>query len=66
MTLKWHPSEEKVISQLDVIGTIVITLYIALEIGKTWIFGHWLQGPTLSAFTLALLGGMLGGRFLGM
>jgi len=60
----WHQETQKVISRLDAIGIIFLVLYIALEIGRKWIFGYWLQGSELTAFGLIFLAGLLLGRFL--
>ena len=62
----WHPETEKVISRIDEIGVIFLLLYITVEIGKKWFFGHWLQGVTLNAFSLIFLAGLLLGRVLTM
>jgi Kef-type K+ transport system membrane component KefB len=61
----WHQEKEKVISQLDTLGIILLVLYIGIEFGRNWIFGYWLSGPTLTAFGLIVLTGLLLGRFLG-
>jgi len=61
----WHSEEEKVVSKLDTLGTILLIIYIAIEIGRKWIFEHWLTGAELNAFGLIILGGLLLGRFLG-
>jgi hypothetical protein len=61
----WHPKKKKVISQLDEIGTILLIVYVALEVYRKWIFEHWLSGAALNAFILIIAGGLLLGRFLG-
>lgn len=66
MGVKWHDEREKVISKLDVAGTIAIILFISLDLSREWIFGHWIEGVSLSIFTLCVLAGALFGRFLGM
>jgi hypothetical protein len=62
----WHEETQKVISQVDKIGLVFLFLYIAVEIGRTWFFGNWLQGAELSAFGLIFLAGLLFGRNLAM
>ncbi len=62
----WHPETQKVISRLDRIGVIFLLLYIAIEIGRKWLFGYWLHGAELNAFGLTFLAGLLLGRFLTM
>ena len=61
----WHEEQEKVVSQLDVFGTILLVVYICAELGRKYIFQHWLSGAELNAFGLAILTGLLLGRFLG-
>jgi hypothetical protein len=65
-SVRWHPEKAKVVSELDLIGGIALAVYFALDYERDWIFGHFIHGPALGAFTLALLAGALFGRFLGM
>ncbi len=62
----WHPETQKVISRLDKVGIVILALYVTLEIGRKWFFGHWLHGAELNAFGLAILTGLLLGRLLSM
>ncbi len=64
--MSWHIETEKVVSRMDKIGFIFLAMYIAVEIGRKWFFGHWLEGAQLNAFGLAFLSGLLLGRFLSM
>ena len=61
----WHQEKGRVVSQLDKFGIIILVLYIGVEFERDWLFGHWLSGDTLTAFGLAVLTGLLLGRFLG-
>lgn len=62
----WHQKKEKVMYQLDTLGTILLIIYACVELGRKWIFEHWLSGATLNAFSLIVLMGLLLGRFIGM
>lgn len=62
----WHPESEKVVSRLDAMGIIILALYILMEVKRKWIFGHWMDGPVLVAFSFAVLTGLIFGRFLSM
>jgi hypothetical protein len=62
----WDEEMSKVISQLDKTGVVFLVLYIGVELGRSWLFGHWLHGAELSAFGIIFLGGLLFGRFLAM
>lgn len=61
----WHQKKEKVMYQLDTLGTTLLIIYIIVEINRKWFFEHWLSGATLSAFSLIILMGLLLGRFIG-
>ena len=61
----WHAEKGKVISQLDTMGTILLVLYIGIEIFRKTLFSYWLSGAMLNAFGLIVLSGLLFGRFLG-
>ncbi|MDH4198787.1 MAG: hypothetical protein OEV66_00250 [Spirochaetia bacterium] len=64
--MSWDEETEKVVSRLDRIGVIFLVLYIAIEIGRKWVFGYWMHGAKLNAFGLIFLGGLLLGRLLTM
>ncbi len=53
-------------SERDKMGVIFLVVYIGVEVGRNWLFGHWLSGVELSAFGIVFLGGLLFGRFLSM
>jgi hypothetical protein len=59
---KWHEQTNKVITQIDEIGVVVLILYIAFSVFRSRIFGHWLHGPTLTAFTFSITCGIMLGR----
>ncbi len=62
----WHEEEQQVVTKLDRMGTVILVIYIGIEIGKKWIFGHWLNGNELNAFALIFLAGLLIGRLFAM
>lgn len=64
--MSWHLKTQKVVSSMDVMGVIFLVLYVLIEIGRKWFFGHWMQGAQLNAFGLAFLAGLLLGRLLSM
>lgn len=63
--IAWNQEKNKVMGQLDFAGVILLILYIGIEVGRNWIFHHWLSGPALNAFGLIILTGLLTGRYLG-
>jgi hypothetical protein len=64
--IKWHPERNKVITQIDTIGIITLILYLSFSLSKKWIFGHWIHGPALTAFSFSTVSGIMAGRFFGM
>ena len=62
--VKWHEKRNKVISEMDRLGVIILILYILFEYYRNVIFGRWLGGVTLTAFGFSILTGMMLGRFL--
>lgn len=65
-SIEWHVEDSKVISRLDLIGGIVLVIYIALSIFRSWIFAHWFTGAILSAFTISFVEGVMIGRILSL
>lgn len=65
-SIEWHEEKRKVIGRLDMIGGIVLALYIIFSIARHWIFEHWLDGAVLSAFTICFIEGAMLGRILSM
>lgn len=65
-TLKWHPDTQKVIMGMDRLGILLLVLYILFRYFGTQFLGHFLHGPTLTAFSFSLLGGIMVGRFISM
>jgi len=65
-SIEWHVEESKVISRLDLIGGIILIVYIVLSIFRHWIFAHWFTGAILSAFTISFAEGVMIGRILSL
>ncbi|MGH7204213.1 MAG: hypothetical protein ACREHC_07255 [Candidatus Levyibacteriota bacterium] len=64
--IKWHEETQKVIIGLDRTGIIVIVLYVAFRFFGKQLFGEFLHGETLTAFTFSSLGGIMIGRLMSM
>ncbi len=65
-TIEWSKEKKVVVGRLDLIGGIVLTLYILVSIGRSWIFAHWFKGMMLTAFTFSFIEGAMIGRLLSM
>ena len=46
--------------------TFVMLLYVSFSASRTWLFGHWIHGSVLTAFTNSILAGVMLGRIVGM
>ena len=66
LTIRWHETKEQAVSEMDIAGGIGIALYIAFEVSRNWLLGHFVSGVALSTLSLAVLGGALVGRYFGM
>jgi hypothetical protein len=64
--IHWHDEKAKVVSRFDTIGIFVMLLYVAFSASRTWLFGHWIHGSVLTAFTYSILAGVMIGRIVGM
>lgn len=63
--VSWHKNARKVISQLDVVGGVILVLYIALSIFRGTIVSHFVQGSQVTGASLALVAGIMIGRVFG-
>lgn len=66
LTVRWHETKQKAVTEMDIAGFIALGIYIAFRLGENWLLEHWLSGVALSTLSLAVLGGALLGRFLGL
>lgn len=62
--VRWHEETSKVIGRMDKIGGVALVLYMLFSISRRWIFGHWIHGPALTAFSFSIVLGVMLGRFL--
>jgi hypothetical protein len=60
--LDWSEETMKVVSQLDLIGRIILGTYILFMVGRNWIFGYWVQASDLMGFILCFTAGTMIGR----
>jgi len=60
----WHEEKSVVIARMDRVGIFFIVLYTAFSISRRWIFGHWIHGPMLTAFSFSTVAGIMLGRLM--
>ena len=63
--ISWDHDGQKVVSQLDLIGGIVLVVYILFELGSEFLIKHYLSADITGAFTFAFITGGMIGRVLG-
>ena len=74
--IKDHPAKKHIDRKLifririfyvvGIILTGLMLLYVAFSVSRTWLFGHWIHGSVLTAFTYSILAGVMIGRIAGM
>lgn len=62
--IHWHEETGKVISKWNKITIAILIIYLCFTFSKRWIFGHWLQGSMLTAFSFSLASGIMMGRII--
>lgn len=62
--LGWHADTQKVVMSLDKMSFVLIGAYVAFRVFGEQLLGNYIHGPALSAFSFALLSGILIGRFI--
>ena len=64
--VSWDKDAEKVVSRIDAYGIILIVVYIIFELFGESLIRRWFSGPEVLTVILALAGGAVLGRGLGM
>ncbi len=64
--VQWDKDAEQVISRMDVYGTALLVAYIIFEVSGEHFIKEWFQGPDVLTIILALAGGAVLGRGIGM
>ena len=62
--VRWHEETSKVIARMDRLGGATLVLYLLFSLSRRWIFGHWIHGSALTAFSFSIVLGAMSGRFL--
>jgi hypothetical protein len=63
--ISWNQDAQKVVSQFDIVGGIILAVYILFELKQKSLVGFFIQGPELEAASFAVLSGTMIGRVLG-
>lgn len=62
--LSWDDSNNNVTGTVDIIGGIILVLYLIYIVTRTYYLGQWVQGTPLFAFILSMTAGTMFGRIL--
>lgn len=63
--ISWDHDAQKVVSQFDLFGGIILAGYIVFEISREWLFSQYIHGAIAGAITFAFIAGVMIGRVLG-
>ena len=63
--LDWDREATKIVSRFDVVGRMILGVYILFMVGRDWILGFWIQASDLMAFILCFTAGTMIGRVAG-
>jgi hypothetical protein len=64
--VSWDKDAEKVVSRIDIYGTVLLVAYIIFELSGEHLIEQWFSGPEVLTIILSLAGGAVLGRGLGM
>ncbi len=62
--LSWDESNNNVTGTVDIIGGIILVLYLTYIVTRTYYLGQWVQGVQLFAFILSMTAGTMFGRII--
>jgi len=62
--LSWDDSKNNVTGTVDIIGGIILVLYLTYIVTRTYYLGQWVQGIPLFAFILSMTAGTMFGRIV--
>ena len=63
--ISWSHDAKKIVSQLDVFGSLILILYILFEFFRDKIISYFIYGPAVGGVSISLVTGMMIGRTLG-
>jgi hypothetical protein len=63
--LSWDHDAKKIVSRLDLIGIIILVLYIGFVIVRSKLIGIFVQGPVVGAVSFSITAGVIIGRVVG-
>ena len=64
--ITWDHGAQKVISQFDAFGIVILVCYVILEINRKAVFGYFVHDRSVVAISLAFITGVMIGRVVGI
>jgi cytochrome c oxidase subunit IV len=61
----WDAVSERVVGRIDVVGVVILVLYIAFSIFRGRLVGLWVDAPVVGVASLTVLAGVMAGQSLG-
>lgn len=63
--LSWSHDAKKIVSRLDVVGIIILVIYIAFVIVRSKLIGYFVAAPMVGAVSFSITAGIMIGRVIG-
>ncbi len=63
--LGWDEVSGRVVGRIDVVGVIILVLYVAFSILRSRLVGLWVDAPVAGVASLAVLAGVMAGQAVG-
>lgn len=63
--LSWNHDAKKIVSRLDVVGVIILVVYIAFVIVRSKLIGIFVAAPVVGAVSFSITAGIMIGRVVG-
>ena len=62
--LSWNDTDNNVTGTVDIVGGIILVLYLVYMLTRTYYIGQWVHGISLFAFILSMTAGTMFGRII--
>lgn len=63
--LGWDEVSGRVVGRIDVVGVVILVLYVAFSIFRSRLVGLWVDVPVAGVASLAVLAGVMAGQAVG-
>ena len=61
----WDAVSGRVVGRIDVVGAVILVLYIAFSVFRSRLVGLWVEAPVAGVASLAVLAGVMAGQVVG-